>query len=283
MAHKRVAVVGAGVIGCTIALAVARYGYNVLLKDVSIDVLEQAKKSIRLHHRTACMLNKSYAECDFPIVESRISFQNSYDNFDKVAFVIENITEYFPEKTKLYQELGQVCHEDTIYAINTSCISITKLAPFLPRPSNVIGAHFMNPATIKDLVEVIRGAVTSSQTEEKLLYFLKSIKKSGVVINDVPGFVSNRLSHLLMNEAAAIVQEKVATVKQVDTIMRQGFGHSMGPLETADLIGLDTVVNSLNILHESYHTEKYRCCPMLEKMVEAGYLGRKSGKGFYNY
>ena len=141
----------------------------------------------------------------------------------------------------------------------------------------------MNPVPLKEMVEVIKGYHTSKETEEEIVSFLKSLGKKPIVIGDLPGFVSNRISHLFMNEAAFIVQDGIATPEQVDNIIKLGFNHKMGPLETADLIGLDTVVNSLEVLYESYQDPKYRCCPLLKKMVDAGHLGRKSGKGFYKY
>ena len=197
--------------------------------------------------------------------------------------VIENIIEDQKVKIELYKELDKICGTNTIYFVNTSCIPITKIASCVSKPENVIGVHFMNPVPLKEMVEVIKGYYTSETIIEKTKEFLKSIGKISVVVNDYPGFVANRLSHLFMNEAAFLVQDQVATPAEIDMIFKKGYGHKSGPLETADLIGLDTVVNSLAILYESYQDSKFRCCPLLKKMVDAGLLGRKSGKGFYNY
>ncbi|SFS02489.1 3-hydroxyacyl-CoA dehydrogenase family protein [Anaeromicropila populeti] len=283
MQQKVIAIVGAGVMGAATALDVAWYGNQVLLKDISTDILEQAKKMIKKEYRSACMLKKEYCAVKFDEIISRISLQDTYDNFDKADLVIENICENINKKKEVYMELKEACRKDVIYMLNTSCISITKLASYLPDSTRVIGTHLMNPVPLKTMVEVIRGYHTSHETEEKVMDFLKSLGKSPITIDDLPGFVSNRLSHLFMNEAAYIVQDGIATPEQVDAIMKQGFSHKAGPLETADLIGLDTVVDSLEILYQSYQDPKFRCCPLLRKMVDAGLLGRKSGRGFYKY
>ena len=173
--------------------------------------------------------------------------------------------------------------KNAIIAVNTSCISITKIAALTNMEKNILGMHFMNPVYLKDCVEVIRGYHTSDKTIDTALSFLNEIGKHGVVVNDLPGFVSNRISHLFMNEAVFTLQDSVADAKKIDTIFKECFGHHMGPLETADLIGLDTVYNSLIILYNSYKDPKYRPAPLLEKMVNAGLLGVKTKKGFYEY
>jgi len=280
---QTVAIIGAGVMGCATALDIARQGYTVILKDVSQEALDKASKIIKSEYRAVCMMNPDYASVNFETIFSAIYLQSNYVGIDKAHIVIENINESVKDKLEEYRRLSEVCRHETIFALNTSCISITKLAASLPDPKKVIGVHFMNPVPLKKMVEVIRGELTSKETEDSLIEFLKKLHKTPIVINDSSGFVSNRLSHLLMNEAAFIVQDGIATVQQIDSIMKQGFGHKMGPLETADLIGLDTVVDSLDILYQSYQDPKYRCCPLLRKMVDAGYLGQKSGRGFYAY
>ena len=167
--------------------------------------------------------------------------------------------------------------------VNTSCISITKISGFTKRAEKVLGTHFMNPVDKIHTVETIMGFHTTEQTLDQVTQFLKSVGKRVVLVQDSVGFVSNRISHLMMNEAAFIVQDRVANAQAVDDIFRSCYGHKMGPLETADLIGLDTVVNSLRILYDSFQDTKFRCCPLLTKMVNAGLLGRKTGKGFYEY
>jgi len=283
MENKIVAIIGAGVMGCATALDVARHGYSVILKDISTDVLDKARKIIKNEYRSACMMNKEYSAVNLDNIMKNINFQTDYTNIDKADIIIENINEDIDKKIAEYQRLIGKCNEDALFMLNTSCISITKLASYLPDPKKVIGTHLMNPVPLKKMVEVIRGYHTSEETEKEIVSFLKTLKKNPIVIDDLTGFVSNRLSHLLMNEAAFIVQDGIATAEQVDNIMKQGFSHQMGPLETADLIGLDTVVNSLEVLYKSYQDPKYRCCPLLKKMVDAGHWGRKSGKGFYEY
>ncbi|GAE87601.1 3-hydroxyacyl-CoA dehydrogenase family protein [Acetivibrio straminisolvens] len=283
MQNKTIAIIGAGVMGSATALHIARYGYRVILKDISTEILEKARKNIRNEYRSACMMNKEYSSVSLDTILQNISFQEDYNGVEAADIIIENITEDMEKKIAEYKRLGEVCNKDAFFALNTSCISITKLASYLPDPQRVIGTHLMNPVPLKEMVEVIKGYHTSKETEEEIVSFLKSLGKKPIVIGDLPGFVSNRISHLFMNEAAFIVQDGIATPEQVDNIIKLGFNHKMGPLETADLIGLDTVVNSLEVLYESYQDPKYRCCPLLKKMVDAGHLGRKSGKGFYKY
>lgn len=281
--NKLVAIIGAGVMGSATALEVARNGYHVILKDLSSEILDQSKRRIKHEYRSACMMNSEYASVDLETIFDRISFQDHDDNIDKADIIIENISEDSEKKTSEYSRLKEICKSDVLFALNTSCISITKLASFLHDPTKVIGIHLMNPVPLKEMVEVIRGYHTSKETEQEIVSFLETLNKKPIVIDDLPGFVSNRLSHLFMNEAAFIVQDGIATPEQVDQIIKKGFNHKMGPLETADLIGLDTVVHSLNVLYESYQDPKFRCCPLLQKMVDAGHYGRKSGKGFYEY
>src|SRR6185436_18337484 len=166
---------------------------------------------------------------------------------------------------------------------NTSCISITQIASVTRRPANIVGIHLMNPVHLKPTVEVIRGFHTSEGAMDTLLQLFSRLNKQAIVVEDLPGFVSNRISHLFMNEAAFVLQDNVASAEQIDLIFKKCFGHKMGPLETADLIGLDTVMLSLDVLHESFRDPKFRCCPLLRKLVHAGHLGRKTGRGFHAY
>ena len=280
---KTVAIVGAGIMGTDIALDLASYGHRVILKDLEREILEKAETKMKKDFKMVKMMKPDMKEVSIEDILSRITFTTAYDGFDAVELVIENIVEEWDAKKSLYLELRDVCSAETMYAVNTSCISITKVGALMSDPGKVIGAHFMNPVPLKKIVEVIRGYHTSDETVEAMKAFLKTLKKSAVVVNDFPGFVTNRVSHLFMNEAAFLVQDGVAGPKEVDMIFTQGFGHKMGPLATADLIGLDTVVKSLEVLYESYQDPKFRCCPLLRKMVDAGLLGKKSGKGFFQY
>lgn len=283
METQKIAVIGAGVMGCGVSLNLALYNHDVILTDNDESALQKARKKILEEFRMAKMMSRDYKNADAESLISRISFQTDYTGYSDIDMVIENISESFSAKERVYKELSECCRESVIYAVNTSCISITKIASLPRNAENVIGVHFMNPVPLKKLVEVIRGYHTSDNTIEKTKEFLTSINKDAVVVNDYPGFVANRMSHLFMNEAAYVVQDGVALPCEVDKIFKDGYGHRMGPLETADLIGLDTVVNSLRILYESYQDPKFRCCPLLQKMVDAGLLGRKSGQGFYTY
>ncbi|KOR82044.1 3-hydroxyacyl-CoA dehydrogenase family protein [Paenibacillus solani] len=280
---RTVGVVGAGVMGSDVALDLACYGYEVVLKDISEDVLHQAMEKIKTDFRLLRLVKPQAKQLTVEDVLSRITFTTAYDDFARVQFVIENVTEEWELKKAVFTELSEVCGLQTTYAVNTSCISITKVGSLMPRPENVIGMHFMNPVPMKELVEVIRGEHTSDETVACGEEFLKSFDKVPVVVNDFPGFVTNRVLMLTINECVWTVQDGVAEPKDVDKIFRLGFGHKMGPLATCDLIGLDTILNSLLVLQDSYKDPKFRPCPLLVKMVDAGYLGKKSGKGFFDY
>ena len=283
MQFKKIGVVGAGTMGADLALDLASYGYEVILRDIDAFKLKTASASIVSGYKGLRMIKKEWKEPSSGNILDQIRFTTGYDGFEEAELVIENIPENFDLKREVYKELQEVCNASVYYGANTSCISITKIAAIMPDPKKVIGMHFMNPVPLKKVVETIRGHFTSDETVETIHKFLKTLQKTGIVVNDFPGFVTNRLSHLFMNEAAFLVQDHVADPKDIDRLFKLGYGHEMGPLETADLIGLDTVVDSLKILYESYEDSKFRCCPLLKKMVEAGLLGRKSGKGFYNY
>lgn len=269
--------------GTGIAIDLASYGYKVVLKDIDQLKLNESRDLMDKDFKLYKMIKKEFKELSIHDILNNITFSLGYDDIKDADLIIENIIEDWDKKKDLYTELNKICKPCAIYAVNTSCISITQIASLVSNPENVIGAHFMNPVPLKVMVETIKGYHTSEKTIDFMKEFLKSINKTGVVVNDYPGFVANRLSHLFMNEAAFLVQDGVATPSQIDTIFKVGYGHKMGPLETADLIGLDTVVNSLEILYHSYQDSKFRCCPLLKKMVNAGLLGRKSGKGFFDY
>jgi 3-hydroxybutyryl-CoA dehydrogenase len=196
---------------------------------------------------------------------------------------VENVVEKWPVKKDVYAQLDAICRPDVVFAANTSAISITRIGSATKRPSQVVGMHFMNPVPMKPMVEVIRGFHTSDASIAAAKQFLAGMGKDCIVVEDSPGFVSNRVLMLTVNEAVFLVHDKVASAADVDRIFKTCFGHKMGPLETADLIGLDTILYSIEVLYESFNDDKYRPCPLLKKMVDAGLHGRKSGRGFYNY
>lgn len=280
---KTVGVVGAGVMGRGVAQSLAVSGYQVNLLDVTEEILTEAKEDIYRNVRFQILFNKNQTFSKPEEILERITFCTDYKCLENTNFVIENVTENWDVKKEVYQKLNKICPAECIFLVNTSCISITRIAGLVKRPEKVIGIHFMNPVPLISAVEVISGYHTSADTISSVKVFLDTMGKEMILVNDYPGFVSNRLSHLFMNEAAFVVQDQVASPQIVDDIFKKCYGHKMGPLETADLIGLDTVVNSLDILYDSYQDSKFRCCPLLRKMVDAGLYGRKSGKGFYTY
>jgi len=283
MNKQTIGVVGAGVMGVGVAQNLAQTGHKVLLLDLTEDILRKAENELQKNMRFRRMLKKDQAQMSAAQVMDAVTFTTSYAPFADADFVIENASEQWEIKQEIHARLDAVCPEHTVFAANTSAISITRIGAVTKRPSQVLGIHFMNPVPLKPVVEVIRGFHTSDDTIAIAQRLLTRMGKQWIIVNDYPGFVSNRISHLFMNEAAFVVQDQVATAKDVDEIFTRCYGHAMGPLQTADLIGLDTVVDTLNVLYQSYQDPKFRCCPLLQKMVDAGLLGVKSGKGFYSY
>lgn len=279
----KIGVIGAGVIGSGVAQSFAQAGCLVILLDISEDVLSNSKTAINDNLRFRSFFSRSQELEDSELIMERIVFGTDYKLLEEVDFVIENVVENWKIKKEVYKQIDVICKASCIFMVNTSCISITKIAALTNRPEKVLGTHFMNPVPMKTAVEVIKGYYSSKETIAAVGSLLENSGKEMILVNDYPGFVSNRISHLFMNEAAFVVQDQVATPEDVDEIFKKCYGHTMGPLETADLIGLDTVVNSLEVLYESYQDPKFRCCPLLKKMVEAGLYGKKSGKGFYTY
>jgi 3-hydroxybutyryl-CoA dehydrogenase len=278
-----VGVIGAGVIGVGVAQSLADAGHEVALLDLTEDILDRARESIRTNLRFQRMLVPGGRSGGSSDAIGRIHFTTAYDLLETATFVIENVVEKWEVKAGVYQRLDVTCPGHCIFAANTSAISITRLASVTARPGQVLGMHFMNPVPLKPLVEMVRGYHTSDETIDAARALLATMGKEGVVVADMPGFVSNRVLMLTVNEAMYLVQEGVATAEEVDRIFKLCFGHKMGPLETADLIGLDTVLYSVEVLHDSFEDSKYRPCPLLRRMVAAGLHGRKSGKGFYAY
>lgn len=283
MENSLIGVIGAGVMGQGVAQTFAEKEYKVILVDTNDELLKKAIVSIEKNIKLNSFFNKQSLSIKPNEVIANITLTKDYSHLKDVDFVIENVTEDWRVKKDVYESLNNIQKSSCITLVNTSCIPITKIGAVTKDSSKVIGVHFMNPVPLKTTVEVIKGYHTSDETIQKVKALLGDVGKECIVVNDYPGFVSNRISHLFMNEAAFVVQDQVASPKEVDDIFKKCYSHKMGPLETADLIGLDTVVNSLNILYESYQDPKFRCCPLLKKMVEAGFTGRKSGKGFYNY
>lgn len=284
MTQQTVGVIGAGVMGSGVAQNLAQSGFRVVLVDRADKALEGARNAIRNAVRFQAFGAKDKSALESPeAVLDRITFTTDYAPLTEAFYVIENVSEKWEAKSDVYPRLEQVCPPETVYAVDTSCFSITRVGALTQRPAKVIGIHFMNPVPMKPTVEVIRGFHTSEQTIAVTNELLARMGKDGILVNDMPGFVSNRILMLTVNEAVFVLQDQVASAQQVDDIFKKCFGHKMGPLETADLIGLDTILYSIEVLHESYNDSKYRPCPLLKKMVDAGLLGRKSGQGFYKY
>ncbi|MBE9224518.1 NAD-binding protein [Phormidium sp. LEGE 05292] len=278
-----VGVVGAGVMGIGVAQNLAQTGHQVILVDIADRILEKAKQEIAQNIRFQGFFNKSEKIENPSEILSRIKFTTDYQFLESAEFIIENTTEKWDIKKEVYAQLDAICPQETIFAANTSAIPITRIASVTERSPKVIGIHFMNPVPIKSMVEIISGYHTSQETIETVKKVLTQMGKEGILVNDSPGFVSNRVLMLTINEAVFLLQDRVASASDVDRIFKGCFGHKMGPLETADLIGLDTILFSIEVLYESFNDSKYRPCPLLKKMVDAGLYGRKSGQGFYAY
>ncbi|WP_339256952.1 3-hydroxyacyl-CoA dehydrogenase family protein [Paenibacillus sp. FSL P2-0136] len=278
-----VGVIGGGVMGRSIAVDLLFHGFQVVLVDVSEDILEAALQEIIRNIRFSPLVNTALPLMEPEEAELNLKLTTDLSEVHQCDFIIENVTEDWTIKEGIYRKLDQICRPEVCFGVNTSCISITKVGSVTGRSGQVIGMHFMNPAVLKPSIEVIKGYHTSEATIQLVNQFLGRMEKEAILVEDLPGFVSNRVSHLFMNEAAFVVMDQVASPEAVDRIFKQCYGHKMGPLETADLIGIDTVVRSLDVLYESYQDSKFRCCPMLRKMADAGHLGKKSGQGFYVY
>lgn len=283
MKFNKIGVIGAGTMGTGITVDLVFHDLHTVLVDISDEILEKAKAEIVKSIRFAPLLFKNAPKLDLDEAMKKVTFTTKLEDVRDCEYVVENVPEEWEIKKKLYPELDKICKPDVCFGVDTSCTSITRVGALTRRPDKVVGVHFMNPSYLKPVIEVMRGYHTSDECLDTTCALLKQMNKEAVVVNDFPGFVSNRISHLFMNEAAFVYQDGVATAEQIDRIFKECFGHKMGPLETADLIGLDTVMKSLDVLYESYQDPKFRCCPLLRKMVDAGNLGRKTGKGFHNY
>jgi 3-hydroxybutyryl-CoA dehydrogenase len=279
---RTVAVLGAGTMGNGIAHVFARCGYNVILRDVETSFLDRARDTIEKNLDREIKKGKIDGG-DKPKILGRIHTTTELGEIARVDFAIEAVPERLDLKLSVLRDADLLLRPEVILATNTSSISITTLAAATARPDRFIGMHFMNPVPVMVLVEVIRALQTSDESFHTTMALCERLEKKPVAVNDAPGFVSNRVLLPMINEAAFAVMEGVAIAEAVDAVMKLGMNHPMGPLELADFIGLDTCVNILDVLHEGFGDSKYRACPLLRKMVAAGWLGRKSGRGFYTY
>jgi len=279
---NNVGVVGAGTMGNGIAHVFSLFNFNVTLVDIRQDILDRALKNIKSNMTR--QLNKGHIDND-KLVESfnRINSSINIRDLSHCDLIIEAIKEDLNLKSNLFRDLNSICSKNTILASNTSSISINELSKSTKTPENVIGMHFMNPAPVMKLVEVINGTNTGKGTTRCVMEIAKTIDKIPIECNDSPGFVSNRILMPMINEAAYCYQEKIATVESIDSIMKLGMGHPMGPLTLADLIGIDVCVHILNVLYKDFKNDKYKPCKLLADMVNQEKLGKKTGEGFYKY
>ncbi|HEY2382140.1 MAG TPA: 3-hydroxybutyryl-CoA dehydrogenase [Terriglobia bacterium] len=279
---QTVGIIGGGTMGNGIAHVAARSGFKVLLHDVEQRFLDRSLQTIEKNLDREVTKSK-ISEEDKTAALARIAASTKASALAEADFVIEAVSEDLGIKARVFESVDGIARPGVILASNTSSISITKIASKTKRPDKIIGMHFMNPVPVMTLVEIVRGLATSDETYQTTRQLAESLGKTPVEVNDFPGFVSNRVLMPMINEAIYCVMEGVSTAEAVDSVMKLGMNHPMGPLALADLIGLDVCLNIMEVLHTGFGDSKYRPCPLLRKMVDAGQLGRKTGRGFYRY
>ena len=279
---ETIAVLGAGQMGNGIAHVFAQAGHPVTMIDISADALRRGVDTIS-KNLDRQVKKGTVTESDKAAVLGRVTTKESLDAVAGAALVVEAVTEQREVKYRIFRDIDRHAAPGAILATNTSSISITEIASQTKRPDKVIGMHFMNPVPVMQLVEIIRGQATSDETNAKTVALAKAVGKTPVEANDYPGFIANRILMPMINEAAFALMEGVGTAEAIDTVMKLGMNHPMGPLQLADFIGLDTCVAILDVLHDGLGDPKYRACPLMRRYVAAGWLGKKAGRGFYSY